>query len=670
MSRDRDAIRRSRLATVVAVAVAAFAVATIAFVYTIDAALGRLGRPDLYQGRGVNVVFLVGLVASTTVAVALLVRRPEHSVGWCFAGLSASIALSGLCQSYAVYALLAYHPTLAGGGTAAALLNPLFLVWLVLLARVCLRTPTGYPQSTRWGWVDRALVATGVLTIGSDYLLPGHLGDPLATIDNPWGIGGWLGTAFQVIHFGTLPVTIALVISGPVSLVVRFRRAVGDERRQLLWMALVAVPFPFLVVVGWIASRLNDIWLVNTAAALWVTLIPVAAGLAVGRYHLYDVDRILSRALSYLLVSAVLAATFTVVVVLITRAVGQTINRSPVAVSLATLAVAVAARPVYSAVQDAIDRRFARRRHDALRRVTDFVANPDPHRSIDSVLREALADPDLTVAYWVDDRSQWVNEDGAEVSVSDESLMVRRAERPIAAVRYHCDATLAAAVIDRARSELDNAGLRAAVSLQLQEVRASRQRIAAAHTAERERIERDLHDGAQQRLLALAAHLQAALLNGASGRLRAALRHGVAESRAAVVELRDLANGLHPSVLHDGGLEAAISDLARRLPIRIDIDLDGRRYSPHVESTAWFVVCEAVSNAVKHAGPAAIDVRVSEADGLLHLTIDDDGRGGIVPNGSGIRGLRDRAAAVGGRLDVTPRQPSGTRVAVELPCGP
>ena len=161
-------------------------------------------------------------------------------------------------------------------------------------------------------------------------------------------------------------------------------------------------------------------------------------------------------------------------------------------------------------------------------------------------------------------------------------------------------------MLDEAAPELDNAGLRAAVAVQLEQVRASRERIAEAQIDERRRIERDLHDGAQQRLLGTAAQMQAALLNGDPERLRAALELGVCESRNAVAELRALANGLHPAVLEDGGLPTALEDLSSRLPVSVAVSDPEQRYPPLVEATLWFVACEAVANATKHAASTSV----------------------------------------------------------------
>ncbi|HEY3833375.1 MAG TPA: histidine kinase [Acidimicrobiia bacterium] len=454
-----------------------------------------------------------------------------------------------------------------------------------------------------------------------------------------------------------------------VSIIVRFRRARGDARLQLRWMVVAAVPFPVLLALAFAAAVAGNDWLLSVAVAGFVVLLPVGAGLAVTRYHLFDVDRILSRAVTYLIVTGLLVASYVVVVLVVARALGEIARQSATATTLATLVAAGAARPVYVAVRDAIDRRFLRRRYDALHQVRTFVADPSPHVDIQQVLRQALEVPALRVAYWIDERSEWVSEDGRAVLIDDDAVIVTRGVRTIAAASDGGDdRRLLRIVLDEAAAELDNAGLRAAIATQLEEVRASRERIAGAHLEERRRIERDLHDGAQQRLLGSAAQMQAALLNGETERLRTALQSGVAEARATVVELRALANGLHPSVLADGGLAAALDDLSARFPVSIAVSTPGRRYPAIVEATMWFVACEGIANSIKHAQATHIDVRLDESGRELELIVVDDGRGGADPKGSGLRGLEDRVEAAGGRLVVTDNEPNGTRLEAVLPC--
>ena len=146
------------------------------------------------------------------------------------------------------------------------------------------------------------------------------------------------------------------------------------------------------------------------------------------------------------------------------------------------------------------------------------------------------------------------------------------------------------------------------------------------------------------------------------------IRFGVEQSQIAVRELRQLANGLHPSVLVDSGLAAALDDLANRHGVEVQMAEPSRRYPPRIEATAWFIACEAVANAVKHAQAGRIRVVVGSSGEGLSMCVEDDGRGGADAAGSGLRGLADRAEAVGGHLDVLPRRPSGTTIRAVLPC--
>jgi signal transduction histidine kinase len=220
-----------------------------------------------------------------------------------------------------------------------------------------------------------------------------------------------------------------------------------------------------------------------------------------------------------------------------------------------------------------------------------------------------------------------------------------------------------------ARAELENARHRATIARQLVEVRESRARIVAAQLAERRKIERNLHDGAQQRLLGLALQLRAAEVSQNPDRAWHTIDTAVDQLQQAVGELRDLANGLHPAALSDGGLVAALDDLADRTPLPMRLAVTADRFAPEVEAAAWFIACEAVANAVKHAAPRSVAIWVRQKDDLLQLEIADDGVGGADPAGQGLRGIADRAEAAGGRLAVEARPGGGTVVIAELPCG-
>jgi signal transduction histidine kinase len=218
---------------------------------------------------------------------------------------------------------------------------------------------------------------------------------------------------------------------------------------------------------------------------------------------------------------------------------------------------------------------------------------------------------------------------------------------------------------------LDHARLQAEVQAQLEQVRASRSRIVEAGDAERRRLERDLHDGAQQRLVTLSLALAMARDRAAADpELESLLESASKEAREALTELRELARGIHPAVLTETGLAGAIQALAERSPVPTTIIAvpDGR-FPAAIEATAYFVVSEALANVAKHAMAGSAEVTIREQPGRLVVQVSDDGAGGARPeNGSGLRGLADRVASAGGALEVDSLPGCGTRLEADIPC--
>jgi len=228
------------------------------------------------------------------------------------------------------------------------------------------------------------------------------------------------------------------------------------------------------------------------------------------------------------------------------------------------------------------------------------------------------------------------------------------------------DARFVEAVGSVARLALENERLQAQVRAQLEEVRASRQRIVEAGDAERRRVERDLHDGAQQRLVALAMRLDAA--RGTTVDAQGLIDAATAELGVAISEVRQLARGLHPTILTEAGLKAAIEALAERTPVPVEVDADAARYPVTVEATAYFVVAEALTNVARYAGASHAAIRLTTDGQDLVVEVRDDGRGGADRvRGSGLRGLEDRVAALGGSLEVESPVGAGTTVRARLP---
>jgi signal transduction histidine kinase len=218
-----------------------------------------------------------------------------------------------------------------------------------------------------------------------------------------------------------------------------------------------------------------------------------------------------------------------------------------------------------------------------------------------------------------------------------------------------------------------NARLQRQVAAQLEEVRASRARIVQAGDRERRRVERDLHDGAQQRLVALSLELrlaQNALGVEADPAVRIRLEHAAEEAQAALVDLRDLATGIHPLILTDSGLEAAVESLADRSPVDVTVDIGPERYEPSIEGAAYFVIAEALTNVAKYAQAKTATVRANGRGNELCIEVADDGIGGADPaSGTGLRGLIDRLAVLDGTLAIDSPVGGGTRICAEIPLG-
>ena len=297
-------------------------------------------------------------------------------------------------------------------------------------------------------------------------------------------------------------------------------------------------------------------------------------------------------------------------------------------------------------------------------------------------LARTLDDPSVEVAFWLPGRFEYVDAAGRHVDVPDDSptRAVTRIEQdgePLAVLVHDPtlleEPKLVEAVAAAARLSLQNARLHAEVTAQLEKVKESRSRIVAAADEERRRIERDIHDGAQQRLVALALELRSAqrrLGEDVDPELEALLESTADELQVAVDELRELAQGIHPGVLVQGGLAAALEALAGRLPVPVTVESTQDRLSPEVEGTAYFVASEALANVVKHSRATNASIRATTENGILVVEVEDDGIGGAASrNGSGLRGLADRVEAQGGTLRIESAPGSGTRIVGEIPCG-
>jgi signal transduction histidine kinase len=300
-----------------------------------------------------------------------------------------------------------------------------------------------------------------------------------------------------------------------------------------------------------------------------------------------------------------------------------------------------------------------------------------PLGGLRATLARALRDPTLVLAYPAASGAGFVDPDGQSIEIPDGPAAARgvaRLEREgetLAVLAYDPaldqeDPGRVGAVASMARMALENERLAAQVRAQLEEVRASRARIVEAGDAERRRIERDLHDGAQQRLVALAMRLDQARTGSAGA--AALIDETTAELLQAVREVRDLARGLHPTILTDAGLAAAVEALAERTAFPVTVTITEARFAPEIEAAAYFVVAEGLTNIARYAGATEARVTATADDERLEVTVTDNGRGGADPAaGSGLRGLADRLAAIDGELTISSPAEAGTTLTATLP---
>lgn len=316
-----------------------------------------------------------------------------------------------------------------------------------------------------------------------------------------------------------------------------------------------------------------------------------------------------------------------------------------------------------------------------LRSRLDHARVGDLTRSLDTVMTAgelerrigtALGDPSARLVYRSDDLDALIDAAGrtVEPTPAQRVTAVTRDGEPLGAVLHdpQIDPSLVEAVASTAGLALHNERLRAELRRQLVDTAASRTRIAEATVAERQRIERDLHDGAQQRLLALGA-LLARIRASTDGQADTLLAEAIDEVRSTIDELRELARGVHPAILTDRGLAAALQALAERSPVPVQLDVTTARYRAGAEAAVYYVAAEALTNATRHAAANLVHIELRRIDDTLRIRVTDDGVGGADPGGgTGLQGLADRTAAHGGRLRVTSPPGEGTTVEGIVPC--
>jgi signal transduction histidine kinase len=647
------------------------------------------------NGTGVadDVPFVLVFAVFGVVGALIVSRDPGNRVGILFLWVCV-VAAAGFLS--AEVATLLYDAGRRGGFavTIASVVGEgtWILGILPTLALLPLLFPAGHLPSPRWRpvlWATWAAVGFvfAAFMLGSPTM--GASADRVR-IPNPVFVPALAPVAegVEAVFFWAFLVILGAAVT---SLVLRFRRSSGLERQQIAWFAFAVLFFLAATITSevlfafGIESVLIDVVLVAPA----FLSLPVSVGIAVLRYRLWDLDVVVKKALIagtlVLLAILVYAAT----VVLIPTVVEF---ENPVALFVVALALGIAFRPAMRVARRFADRLVYGRRATPYEVLTEFserlgssYGTEDVLPRIAQVLGEGTGAEVARVwlasgrelrqaAAWpegADPRPPLPLAEGAAPAPAGESAVeVRDRGELLGALSVRMPAS---DPMNPAKEKLVS-DLAAQAGLVLRNVRlvddlrASRQRLVAAQDAERRRLERNIHDGAQQQLVAIAvkARLARQLLQRDPERAADAIGQIEAETQTALEDLRDLARGIYPPLLADEGLVAAIGAQARKAPLPVEVESDAvGRYPAEIEATVYFCALEALQNVSKYAAARRAVVRLAQVNGTLAFEVVDDGRGfdpGAVRSGTGLQGMADRLAAVGGSLDVRSSEGAGTTV--------
>jgi signal transduction histidine kinase len=650
---------------------------------------------------------------------ALVVRRAGNVIGWLLLAEGAALAIVASASAYAVLGIT--QP----GTLPAPELVGLLAEWsvvpvFVVLGFMLLLFPSGTLPSPRWRlFSGLALLATALALAGfvvqpRMIALPAPGGDSLM-VANPLGISS-LGPVLSTVLIGTpdaagglLTVLLAAAI---VSLAVRFRTGGREVRQQIKWLMLAVAGAAFGQVAALLATAATGTGanIVTTVAyavvpAIALFGIPALITVAILKHGLYQIDVIINRAIRYALLSAALTAIYVGIVVGIGTLAGYA--GGPLLTAVAALAIAVLFQPLRRRAQLLANRIVYGQRATPYQVLSDFAQDMAGQLDADVALDRmasvlAGATGAVRAEVWVRIGPQlrpmatWPRGSAQRAAVplaDDGELPVLDSTRAIA-VR-HTGELLGAITLDKPRNEpvsavedkllehlasqaalvLRNVRLTAELQATIEDLRASRRRLVQAQDEERHRIERNLHDGAQQQLVALT--IQISLLEDDAGdpagvlKMAGELRSGL---HAALDDLRALARGIYPPLLADQGLVPALKAQASKAPLPVLIEADGiGRYPRDAEAAVYFCILEALQNVAKYSHASRATVAVSCPDSHLEFSITDDGAGfepANVTHGTGLQGMTDRLAAVGGSLRILSQTGHGTTVSGTLPTAP
>ncbi len=643
-------------------------------------------------------------------------RRPENALSWIMVGLGVAIGVGALLSSYAGYAVNGGIGGRRLGLIAQAFDNPMWVPVVVPpVTFMLLLFPDGHLPSPRWRWFARILAVCLAIVYLTIVLAPGKFGDEAAQFAeyrNPLGLEALRPVlSITILSIVMLPIG---VIGSLVALVLRFRRSSGVERLQLRLLVATATFVAVLYTVALLISFAGS-WGVNqpgwmlflqNVSVFSFGLIPIAIGVSVLRYHLFDIDVVINRALLFGTLAVFITAVYVGVVVGIGALVGNT--GDPILSAVAAAIIAIAFQPVRTRARRFADRLVYGDRaapYEVLSEFSERLGNAYANDELLPRMARALAGgtgavrADVWVrigeelvpeATWPHDAEALSPITAVEDDVGEVSSF--RMREPI---RHQGELLGALSIVKRpgesispteeklVRDLAGQAGLvmrNVALTEQLldnvDQLRASRQRLVHAQDEERRKLERNLHDGAQQQLVALSVQLRLAegLVDRDPEKTKAMLGNLQTATGQAIEDLRDLARGIYPPLLADKGLVAALEAQARKGAVTTSVAAEHvARYPEQVEAAVYFCALEALNNVAKYAGASRAEVRLSRSNGDLTFEVSDDGAGFDLEQtsyGTGLRGMADRVEAIGGRLQIRSAPGSGTSVAGRIPAVP
>jgi signal transduction histidine kinase len=632
------------------------------------------------QGRlSKELPWVVGMLVFLAAAGVTWKRLPAHPVASWFAvvaGLAAlvqgldgaaMIATSGAMdpRGFALL-MLAQQLGIVGAATAIAYLFGTFPDGRApgLHGRTILRS--------LWAFL---LIPPVVLFTRATVLLPGYYEVP--EVANPFAVAGTatIGQVAGAITTGSQ----GLFAVGVVMLAMRYRRTRSSERRRIRWLLLPAVLAVFAVGVDLLGGP--DLLLIILWIATMVVL-PITIAVALLRPDLFDVDTVLRKSMVYGLLWLLIAAAYVAAAAGLGVVAGQRFSVG-IAITLTVLATLVF-QPARRWLEAVADRRVFGRRADPTRLIARLGATLQETVELESLLpRMADTLQEGLGLRWARVRLQAVPPLGTgnlAAPIGEEepvvSVPILLGEERLGVVE--CGPKMTGSFTEDDEAVVTTLARQAALAVRnvrlTAELQRSRARLVRAQDAERRRLERNIHDGVQQDLVALIGH--AAHVRGQLARDPAAAEQALSELqeglRGVIGDLRELAHGIHPSVLGDRGLLAAVEALAARsavpVSVRADPCLRGQRFPEEIEGAGYFAIAEALANVGKHAAASHAEVTMARSNGSLHIEVRDDGAGfdPVDAVGEGLPNLADRLAALGGRLDVVSREGEGTTVRAML----